>query len=40
VNNSFWSTERFVEAVYKTLQPKPAAKPAPPATTTKKKSQG
>jgi cyclase len=27
VNNNFWSTERFVEAVYKTLQPKPAAKP-------------
>jgi len=25
VNNNFWSTDRFVEAVYKTLQPKPAA---------------
>jgi cyclase len=25
VNNTFWSTDRFVEAVYKTLQPKPAA---------------
>jgi cyclase len=24
VNNSFWSTDRFVEAVYKTLQPMPA----------------
>jgi alkyl sulfatase BDS1-like metallo-beta-lactamase superfamily hydrolase len=23
VNNNFWSTDRFVEAVYKTLQPKP-----------------
>jgi cyclase len=38
VNNNFWSTERFVEAVYKTLQPKPAAKPT--AATTKKKNQG
>ena len=38
VNNSFWSTDRFVEAVYKTLQPKPAAKPLP-ATATKKKRQ-
>src|SRR5262245_16019234 len=27
VNNSVWSTDRFVEAVYKTLQPKPASKP-------------
>jgi glyoxylase-like metal-dependent hydrolase (beta-lactamase superfamily II) len=25
VNNNFWSTDRFVEAVYKTLQPKAAA---------------
>jgi cyclase len=31
VNNSFWSTDRFVEAVYKTLQPN-AAKPSTPAT--------
>jgi glyoxylase-like metal-dependent hydrolase (beta-lactamase superfamily II) len=38
VNNTFWSTERFVDAVYKTLQPKAPAKPAA-ATTTKKKSQ-
>jgi cyclase len=36
VNNTLWSTDRFVDAVYKTLQPKPAAKPAVPATTKKK----
>jgi cyclase len=39
VNNERWSTEKFVEAVYKTLQPKPAPKPAAAPTTTKKKSQ-
>src|SRR5262249_9103670 len=39
VNTAQWSTDRFVEAVYKTLQPKPAAKPAPAAATTKKKNQ-
>jgi cyclase len=38
-NTSFWSTERFVEAVYTTLQPKAAPKPATPAPATKKKSQ-
>ncbi|HXI29182.1 MAG TPA: MBL fold metallo-hydrolase [Vicinamibacterales bacterium] len=32
-----WSTDKFVEAVYKTLQPKPAAKPATAAPTIKKK---
>ena len=37
-DSGFWTTEKFVEAVYKTLPGKPAAKPAP-ATTTKKKSQ-
>jgi cyclase len=36
VNNSFWSTDRFVEAVYKTLQPKAAA--AKPGTAVKNKS--
>jgi glyoxylase-like metal-dependent hydrolase (beta-lactamase superfamily II) len=30
VNNSFWSTDRFVEAVYKTLQPNPAGTPKKP----------
>jgi len=39
VNNERWSTEKFVEAVYKTLQPKPAPKPAAAPATTKKKSQ-
>jgi glyoxylase-like metal-dependent hydrolase (beta-lactamase superfamily II) len=39
VSNGFWSTERFVEAVYKTLQPKASEKPGPSATATKKKSQ-
>jgi len=34
-----WTTEKFVEAVYKTLQPKPAPKPAAAPTTTKKKIQ-
>ena len=38
-NSERWSTEKFVEAVYKTLQPKPAPKPAAAPTTTKKKSQ-
>jgi glyoxylase-like metal-dependent hydrolase (beta-lactamase superfamily II) len=37
-DSGFWTTEKFVEAVYKTLQPKAPAKPAAP-TTTKKKSQ-
>jgi cyclase len=27
VNTGVWSTDRFVEAVYKTLQPKPSSKP-------------
>ncbi len=39
VDSSFWSTDRFVEVVYRTLQPKAAAKPAA-AAATKKKSQG
>ena len=39
VNTERWSTEKFVEAVYKTLQSKPAPKPAAAPTTTKKKSQ-
>ena len=38
VNNERWSTDRFVEAVYKTLQPKAAPKPAATPATTKKKS--
>jgi len=38
VNNERWSTDRFVEAVYKTLQPKAAPKPAAAPATTKKKS--
>ena len=37
-DSGFWTTEKFVEAVYKTLQPKAPAKPGA-ATTTKKKSQ-
>jgi cyclase len=35
VSNTFWSTDKFVEAVYKTLQPKSAPKPAAAATTKK-----
>jgi len=38
VNNERWSTDRFVEAVYRTLQPKAAPKPAATPATTKKKS--
>ena len=39
-DSGFWTTEKFVEAVYKTLQPKAPAKPgAATTTTTKKKSQ-
>ena len=37
-NDERWSTEKFVEAVYKTLQPKPAPKATTPGATTKKKS--
>jgi glyoxylase-like metal-dependent hydrolase (beta-lactamase superfamily II) len=37
-NSAQWSTEKFVEAVYKTLQPKPAAKPATAPATKKKKN--
>ena len=37
-NDERWSTEKFVEAVYKTLQPKPAPKAPAPAATPKKKS--
>jgi len=32
-----WTTDKFIEAVYKTLQPKPAATPGTPAPATKKK---
>ena len=37
-NDERWSTEKFVEALYKTLQPKAAPKATTPAATTKKKS--
>jgi cyclase len=37
-NTDRWSTDKFVEAVYKTLQPKAAPKPAATPATTKKKS--
>ena len=36
VSTTVWSTDKFVEAVYKTLQPKGASKPAAAATTKKK----
>ena len=36
VSNTFWSTDKFVEAVYKTLQPKSPPKPAAAATPKKK----
>jgi len=38
LNTERWSTDKFVEAVYKTLQSKPAAKPATAAPINKKKN--
>jgi cyclase len=39
LDNERWSTGKFVEAVYKTLQPKPTPKSATVPATTKKKNQ-